>query len=112
MNGLRARSKIWLEIDGAPVLGHGRMVLLEAVDQAGSISAAARSLDMPYRKAWSQLSVMEKQMPFPLMERKVGGKGGGKTSLTPETRELLAQFRQLLVGSNEFVDERFSEVFR
>jgi len=112
MNRLRARSKIWLEIDGQAVLGHGRLVLLEAVERCGSISAAARDLEISYRKAWSQLTEMEKQLPYPLLERKVGGKGGGRTHLTAQTRELMAQFRQLLDGSEDFVDNRFSEVFK
>ena len=80
---LRARSKIWLELDGVPILGRGRLLLLEAVDATGSISAAARSLDISYRKAWSQLTEIEKQLPFQLLERNVGGKGGGMTGLTP-----------------------------
>ena len=112
MSQLRARSKIWLEIDGQAVLGRGRLVLLEAVERNGSISAAARDLEISYRKAWSQLAEMDKQLPFPLLERKVGGKGGGMTRLTPQTREIMAQFRQLLDGSKEFVDHRFAEVFK
>ncbi len=111
MTTFSARSKIWLEIDGAPVLGRGRQVLLEAVARTGSISAAARDLGISYRKAWSQLAEMEKQLPFPLLERRVGGRGGGMARLTPETETLLARFRQLLEGSEEFVDRRFSEVF-
>lgn len=111
MNQFAARSKIWLEIDGQPVLGRGRQRLLEAVERNGSISAAARDLDISYRKAWSQLAEMEKQLPFPLLERKIGGKGGGMTHLTPQTKEMMARFRQLLAGSEDFVDERFREVF-
>lgn len=111
MNRLRARSKIWIEIDGAPVLGRGRLELLEAIARTGSISAAAREHGISYRKAWSQLAEMEAQLPFPLLERKVGGKGGGMTRLTPQARELLDRFRQLIEGSEEWVDRRFREVF-
>ncbi len=112
MSQFAARSKIWLEINGTPVLGRGRLVLLEAVDRQGSISGAARDLGISYRKAWSQLKEMETQVPFPLLERKVGGKGGGMAKLTPQTREMMTQFRQLLNGSEDFVDKRFAEVFK
>ena len=111
MSQFSARSKIWIEIGGKAVLGHGRLVLLEAVERNGSISAAARDLGISYRKAWSQLEEMEKQLPFALLEKKIGGKGGGMAKLTPETKELLTRFRQLLDGSEEFVDKRFAEVF-
>ena len=111
MSPFSARSKIWIELNGQAVLGRGRLILLEAVDKNGSISGAARDLGISYRKAWSQLDEMEKQLPFPLLERKVGGRGGGMAKLTPETKKLLIQFRQLIDGSEEFVDKRFKEVF-
>ena len=33
-------------------MGPGKADLLEAIDRAGSISAAARSIGMSYRRAW------------------------------------------------------------
>lgn len=112
MTRLRARSKIWLEIDGRAVLGRGRLTLLEAVGRNGTISGAARDLGISYRKAWSQLDEMEKQLPFPLLERKTGGKGGGQARLTPRTEAMMEDFRRLLDGCEEFVDQRFREVFK
>ncbi|MDX2479968.1 MAG: winged helix-turn-helix domain-containing protein [Desulfuromusa sp.] len=111
MSGIRIRSKIWLEFDGKPLLGDGRFRLLSAVDRAGSINAAAKDLGISYRKAWSQLNAMEKHAPFPLLERRVGGKGGGESQLTAETRELLKNFRLLREQVNIAADNYFAEVF-
>lgn len=95
MSAIAVRSKIWLETDGNPFLGDGRYRLLEAIERKGSINAAARDMGLSYRKAWSQLQAMEKSAPFPLLIRKVGGKDGGSSTLTPEIQQLMRQFEQL-----------------
>jgi molybdate transport system regulatory protein len=106
------RSKVWLEVDGEPLLGEGRERLLRFIDQEGSISAAARAMAIPYRKAWSYLENMEQKLGFALVERCKGGARGGRTTLTAEARSLLVRFDELKKGVQEFVDGRFGEAFR
>jgi molybdate transport system regulatory protein len=108
---LEVRSKIWLEVDGEPLLGEGRERLLRLIEQEGSISAAARTMAIPYRKAWSYLENMEKKLGFALVERKKGGARGGRTTLTAEASSLLARFDELKIGVQAFVDGRFGEAF-
>lgn len=105
------RSKVWLEFQGQPFLGDGRYRLLAAVAASGSINAAARQLGISYRKAWSQLQAMEEHAPFPLLERRSGGKGGGETLLTAEAAALLKEFRQLRDQVNRQADLCFEEHF-
>lgn len=113
MSQCRIRSKIWLEVDGQPFLGDGRYRLLVAIERGGSINAAAKQLGISYRKAWSQLQAMEKNAPFPLLlQRRIGGKGGGETMLTVETRKLLKNFRQLRQQVNAAADQYFQENFQ
>ena len=111
MKQLRIRSKIWLEVDGQSFLGDGRYRLLSAVQRNGSINAAARDLGLSYRKVWSQLQAMEESAPFPIMERRVGGKGGGASQLTDEILELMAQFRVLRNQVNKEADRCFDACF-
>lgn len=111
MSEFRVRSKIWLEFHGQPFLGEGRYRLLAAVDRSGSINAAAKVLDISYRKAWAQLKTMEEHAPFPLLERRTGGKGGGETRLTPAALELLKNFKQLRQQVNAVADHCFEESF-
>jgi molybdate transport system regulatory protein len=108
---IQVRSKIWLEAAGRPVLGEGRQALLRAVENAGSISQAARSLEITYRKAWGQIKFMEEQLGVPLVFKLTGGVGGGGARLTPEARELLAKYDRLIAGIQEQVNERFLEIF-
>ena len=112
MTGFRVRSKTWLEFHGQPFLGDGRFRLLKAVERAGSINAAAKDLGISYRKAWSQLQAMEENAPFPLLERRSGGKGGGETLLTAEARQLLDNFRALRELVNVAADQFFSQTFQ
>ncbi|MDW7644376.1 MAG: winged helix-turn-helix domain-containing protein [Desulfuromonadales bacterium] len=111
MTTVQARSKVWLEVDGQPLLGDGRERLLRLVHETGSISAAARAMGVSYRKAWTQLQCMEDLLTWPLLVRQKGGAQKGKTSLTPEALELLQQFDDLKQGVREFVDARYREVF-
>jgi len=106
-----ARSKVWLEVNGQPFLGDGRYRLLMAVERTGSINAAARELGLSYRKVWTQLQAMEASAPFPLLERRTGGKGGGATRLTPATRELLDSYNELRQQARRETDRCFEEIF-
>jgi len=111
MTGIVARSKVWLEVDGHPFLGDGRYRLLMAIDRTGSINAAARELDISYRKAWAQLQSMEESAPFPVLQRRTGGKNGGASHLTPEALELLNRFQKLRSRVNDDADRYFAEFF-
>ena len=108
---IQVRSKVWLEAQGRPVLGPGRLELLKYIDQQGSISQAARLLKMTYRKAWGQIKAMEEQMGLPLVQKQTGGPGGGGTRLTQEARRLLSKYILLAQGIEEEVDRRFQEIF-
>ncbi len=111
MSGLRVRSKIWLEIDGQSFLGEGRYRMLAAVQRHGSISAAARDLGLSYRKVWARLQAMEKASPFPLMERRVGGKDGGATHLTAGILGLMKHYEEMREKVNAEADRCFLECF-
>ncbi len=108
---IQVRSKVWLEAQGRPVLGPGRLELLKYVDEQGSISRAARLLKMTYRKAWGQIKAMEEQMGLPLVQKQTGGPGGGGTRLTQEARRFLSKYILLAQGIEEEVDRRFQEIF-
>lgn len=107
---LQVRSKIWLEIDGKPVFGEGREVLLRLIRRGSSINAAAKEMGIPYRKAWTYIDAMEKRLGFPLVNRQKGGAGGGASSLTPQAVSLLEKFSLLQKGFNDLVNSKFIEL--
>ena len=96
MKELQIRCKVWVEIDGEPLLGSGRVRLLQAIAEHGSLNAAAKELGISYRKVWAQIKEMERIAPFPMFIRRTGGIDGGATELTVQAQTLLNQFQ--LVG--------------
>lgn len=110
VSGLQVRSKIWLEIGGEPVFGQGREELLRLIQKTGSISAAAKAMEIPYRKAWTYIDAMEKRLGFPLVNRLKGGPGGGESSLTPQAETILQKFDLLQQGFNDMVNRKFIEL--
>ena len=63
-------------------VGPGKIDLLEAIDAAGSITAAARSLGMSYRRAWLLVDTMNRCFRTPVVDAEAGGKRGGGARLT------------------------------
>jgi molybdate transport system regulatory protein len=76
-------------------MGPGKAALLEAIDRTGSISAAARSMNMSYRRAWLLVEVMNRCFAQPVVARAVGGAHGGGAHLTPTGGLVLAEFRKM-----------------
>ena len=105
MKNLKIRCKVWVEIDGEPLLGSGRVRLLQAIAEHGSLNAAAKELDISYRKVWAQIKEMERIAPFPMFIRRTGGVDGGATELTIQAQTLLNQFKQVSQEIREAVDD-------
>ncbi|MFZ6647594.1 winged helix-turn-helix domain-containing protein [Undibacterium sp. TJN25] len=77
------------------VIGPGKIALLEAIAATGSISAAARTLDMSYRRAWLLTDEMNRGLTMPVVEAKSGGSKGGGAALTPTAMEIIARYRAI-----------------
>ncbi|WP_227001345.1 TOBE domain-containing protein [Pulveribacter suum] len=75
-------------------LGHGpadrRLAVLREIGAGGSISQAARVVGVSYKAAWQALDTLTNLAGVPLVERVVGGAGGGGARLTEAAHELLA----------------------
>jgi molybdate transport system regulatory protein len=92
--GIVMRSKVWLEKDGKLFMGWGRVTLLERIDELGSISAAARSMQLSYRNAWLWVEAINRLAPEPLVEKSSGGAGGGGTRLTEEGKRIIKEYKE------------------
>lgn len=74
-------------------IGPGKVSLLEAVAEHGSISAAAKSLAMSYRRAWLLLDELNRSLKRPAIETAQGGKRGGGARLTPTGEAVIRHYR-------------------
>ena len=76
-------------------LGPGKIRLLEAVKNSGSISQAGRSLDMSYRRAWLLIDDMNRCFREPVVAAQPGGAQGGGAALTPFGEQLIQKYRAI-----------------
>ena len=96
----KVRTKLWLHDDeGNVIFGMGRTKMLEAIEQCGSISAAAKELKMSYRAVWARIRATEERLGGKsLLIRSKGGASGGGATLTPFAKDLVKQYRALRKG--------------
>jgi molybdate transport system regulatory protein len=93
--GWKLKIRIWVHHAGEKVLGPGRIDLLGHIDRLHSISAAAREMDMSYRRAWGLVRSMNDAAGQPLVAVATGGSGGGGAALTARGREALDLYQKL-----------------
>jgi molybdate transport system regulatory protein len=90
--------RLYLNLQGKRVLGKGGAQILEAINEQGSITAAAAKLGMSYKFVWDYLVRMRKILKEPVIVTHRGGslkrrQGGGGTLLTPLAKSLLRDYR-------------------
>jgi molybdate transport system regulatory protein len=103
-SGIVFKSKVWVEKDGKLLMGWGRAMLLERIDELGSISAAARSMKLAYRNAWLWVEAMNRLADSPLVEKAIGGVRGGHAHLTDEGRRIVKEFKEKRSGVRDLTN--------
>lgn len=81
--------------DDIVAIGPGKISLLEAIDECGSITAAAKHLDMSYRRAWLLIDELNRSLKQPAVDSAKGGQHGGGSALTDAGRELIRLYRHI-----------------
>jgi molybdate transport system regulatory protein len=94
------RLRLHIHVDDEHSLGPGKIALLEAIAAEGSISAAARAMDMAYRHAWELVDDLNQCFRDGVVVAGPGGREGGGASLTPFGRDLVARFRAMERNAN------------
>ncbi len=91
----KPQPRLRILIGAATALGPGKVDLLEAIAETGSISAAARAMGMSYRRAWLLVDTMNRCFHGDLVTRATGGRGGGGTKVTPMGLDVLRRYREM-----------------
>jgi molybdate transport system regulatory protein len=87
---------IRIDLETGERIGPGRIALLEAIRKTGSITAAAKSMQMSYRRAWRHVDELNKLLAKPVVTTSVGGaRGGGSTTLTPVGERIIALYHSV-----------------
>jgi molybdate transport system regulatory protein len=96
MGQAHIRPRLRILLGSQIALGPGKVELLAALNETGSITAAAKRLDMSYMRAWTLIRTMNACFKEPLVSATHGGpRGGGGAALTPAGRKVLALYRQM-----------------
>ncbi|MDB5580089.1 MAG: LysR family transcriptional regulator [Bradyrhizobium sp.] len=107
----RLKLKLQLICGDGFAMGPGKADILEAIDRAGSISAAGRALGMSYRRTWLLVDEMNRCFSGTVVETDSGG-----ARLSDLGRTALAAYRDLesqsvaLTGSASY--RRLTELLR
>ncbi|AHL36326.1 ModE family transcriptional regulator [Pseudomonas brassicacearum] len=72
-----------------------RIALLQHIAEQGSITRAAKSAGLSYKAAWDAIDELNNLADQPLVERSVGGKGGGGAKLSTEGQRVLRLYQRL-----------------
>ena len=102
--------KLTVDTEFGTFLGDTRIRLLEAIDRYGSISQAAKAVPLSYKAAWDAVDAMNNLAEAPLVERSVGGKHGGGTSLTDYGRRVIAMYRAVEQEYQQAIDRLSSRL--
>lgn len=103
----RLKLKIQLYCDNEIAMGPGKADLLDAIAREGSISAAARAMDMSYRRAWLLVDTMNRCWREPLVETSPGNARSGGARVTEFGTAVLHHYRALqarLQGTSDCPD--------
>jgi len=90
-----AKLKTTIVFDSGARIGPGKIALLESIRDTGSISAAARSMGMDYKRAWTLLESINQAFDEPVVLATPGGNRGGGAQLTPFAVDLLERYRRI-----------------
>ncbi|MDY8138155.1 winged helix-turn-helix domain-containing protein [Aquimarina sp. 2201CG5-10] len=103
------KSRIWIEGEDGVFLGEGRIKILKAINQEGSLSKAAKSLGMSYKKAWNLVNSINKNASAPIVVTNTGGSGGGGTTITPYGKNMILKFEEINKNCWDFLDQQLKD---
>ena len=105
----KKRPQVRILIGAATALGPGKVHLLEAIAETGSISGAARAMCMSYRRAWMLVNAMNQSFRGDLVVTLTGGKGGGGARVTDLGLDVLRRYHEMEGKAESSVLEEVTE---
>lgn len=94
---------LWIECNGERFFGPGPVELLERIQESGSISKAAKEMNLSYKKAWTIINRLNTVGKTLMVETSPGGKEGGGSIVSEEAKFLVAEYRRMRKAFNDFL---------
>jgi molybdate transport system regulatory protein len=105
-------AKIRMNAGRAFAFGPGKADLLARIEATGSISEAAKTMEMSYMRAWQIVKSLEKSFSEPLVLKARGGKTKGGATLSETGREVLRLYREIETAANAACQKSAREIER
>jgi len=109
---LKPHHKLWLNWDGAFLMGPRYLRFLEAVDRTGTIRAAGREVGWSYRTCLNRIRAMERVLGAKVLATTRGGSRRGGARLTLEARRLVQLFERWRREAMRLSDVAFRKIVR
>jgi molybdate transport system regulatory protein len=103
---LTVGARFWINSGGIPLVGRGKIELIEKIRDAGTLFKAAAELNIPYRQAWNKVQDMNKIFGFPLVTLRHGGKDHGNARVTDFGNDLVALYRRIESDLEKFLENQ------
>ena len=108
---MRAVTTVYLYEEDIRFFGPGPYLLLCLIEETGSIRAAAEKMNLSYTKAHGMLKRAEQALGFTLIEKQIGGKGGGGSRLTSSALTFMQQYKKYQEVCCETNQRIYHEIF-
>jgi molybdate transport system regulatory protein len=106
------RLSIRIDLASGERIGPGKIALLEAIRSTGSISAAARTLGMSYRRAWLLVEEINRALLEPAVTAETGGRHGGGAALTAVGARIVDLYRAIELNARSAAGGEFRAIRR
>jgi len=106
------KTKIQIFNKSQNAFGPGKADLLVAISHYGSISAAAKSMNMSYKRAWNLVTTMNEVFQQPLVTTQIGGSHGGGATVTPFGQNVLRLYQYAINNSERYIDAQMSDLLK
>jgi len=106
------RLTLRIDFENGSQIGHGKVRLLELIAQHGSISRAAKEMNMSYRRAWLLADEMNRMFKSAVLETQHGGAGGGAARLTSFGHAVIGHYRAMEAQTTKLFGKELAELER
>ena len=87
--------------DNDTLLGPGKITLLKAIQKEQSLSKAAKSINMSYRRAWLLVQELNDSLKEPVLITHTGGQSGGGSELTGTANQIIDIYERLTLEAED-----------
>lgn len=110
MHDAKLKLQLRVLLNDEIAFGPGKAELLQEIRRSGSISQAAKNMNMSYRRAWQLVETMNNSFQSALVETQKGGTHGGGAKVTDFGEKILNQFRQMEQNARQAIEHDFQDI--